>query len=354
MPRTARRMSATGFYHIILRGVNRQDIFFDDQDRTKMLQCFAQYSKEAGVTISAYCLMDNHIHLLISTPESIDTFVKKIAASYVFYFNKKYGRVGHLFQERFLSEPVETRAYLLTVFRYILQNPQKANKCKLYEYPWSSWREFDGENGICQMNRVAELAGGLDALRDFVLAQNNDSCLDLNGYPKYSEQEALRIAERILGGLPVTAITRFPKDRRREFYCQMLAAGLSQVQIARLTGQCQSVISRTVRAGKATNASKKATSSAGKAANAIEKVANSAGKVANAAEKATSSADKATNAKATQQTPQRGSSGKIDNSKTIATTARSSCPQLCYTRLLPPSTMKMLPVVYGANSVQMV
>lgn len=87
--------------------------------------------------------MDNHIHLLMQEAEDIGTSIKRITVGYVHWHNNKYGRSGHLFQNRYLSEPVETERYLLAVLRYIHQNPQKAIIVKqMNDYLWSSYNQY--------------------------------------------------------------------------------------------------------------------------------------------------------------------------------------------------------------------
>ena len=121
MARKPRKKSESQIYHIILRGNNRQDIFYNDTDRLFMLSRIEKYSEQTNIEIYAYCLMDNHIHLLVGKANpNLSKFVQKLATSYAMYFNRKYDRCGHLFQGRFKSEPVETDEYFQTVFRYIL------------------------------------------------------------------------------------------------------------------------------------------------------------------------------------------------------------------------------------------
>ena len=100
----------------------------------------------SNCTYYAYCLMSNHFHLLIRVrEESVGETVKRIASSYVYYYNRKYGRDGHLFKERFKSEPVNDMAYFTVLLRYIHQNPVKAGIVeKVKDYEYSSWGEFDG------------------------------------------------------------------------------------------------------------------------------------------------------------------------------------------------------------------
>ena len=136
MPRQERTKSGTGIYHVMLRGINKQDIFEDDEDYLQMTSCLQGLTErydENGVTVEplctiySYCLMSNHLHLLIrEQEEDISSVMKRLGVAYAYYFNKKYQRNGHLFQDRFRSEPVNTMDYFVTLMRYIHQNPLKA------------------------------------------------------------------------------------------------------------------------------------------------------------------------------------------------------------------------------------
>ena len=127
MPRKPRESSGTGIYHVMLRGINRQDIFDDTED----YWTFIRMMSEVPCYIYAYCLMPNHVHLLIAEKSlKVGEVVKSIASCYVLYYNKKYGRIGHLLQDRFKSEPCNDSGYFLTLFRYIHQNPVKAGLVK--------------------------------------------------------------------------------------------------------------------------------------------------------------------------------------------------------------------------------
>ena len=115
-------MSSSGYMHIITRGIGRQLLFEEDQDYLHYLAVLEKYSLETAVYICAYCLMENHVHLLVhGESEQIILFMKKLGVNYAGWFNWKYERTGHLFQDRYKSEPVEDDGYLLTVFRYNLQ-----------------------------------------------------------------------------------------------------------------------------------------------------------------------------------------------------------------------------------------
>lgn len=162
MPRTARRISKTGFYHIIIRGVNKENIFIDDEDKKKFLQLLKYYKAELNCKVYAYCLMSNHVHLLIEDRNlKIGDLMRNITSIYAGDFNKKHGRIGHLFQSRYKSQNVETQSYLLRLIRYIHRNPEKAGISKTQDYNWSSYKEV--------------LYGAQIIDRDFILSIYNDN-----------------------------------------------------------------------------------------------------------------------------------------------------------------------------------
>jgi REP element-mobilizing transposase RayT len=142
----------------MLRGIDKQEIFEDTGDNLKMLYILHDCAGMGGVQLLAYCLMGNHIHLLLKvpheTPEALERVMKYIGMRYVVYFNQKNQRLGGLFQGRYKSEPVEDKAYLLRVVRYIHNNPVKAGICQnAGEYAYSSYQDyFDGRSGICPVN----------------------------------------------------------------------------------------------------------------------------------------------------------------------------------------------------------
>ena len=150
MPRMARKKSSSGIYHIMLRGINKQDIFHEAEDRIKLIEILNYYRDICEYEIYGYCLMSNHIHLLIKEgKETISQAIKRIGVNYAYWYNSKYARCGHLFQDRFKSETVEDDRYLLTVLRYIHQNPVKAGiVAEAIKYRWSSYSEYVNQQGM--------------------------------------------------------------------------------------------------------------------------------------------------------------------------------------------------------------
>ncbi len=205
MPRQGRIKSKTGIYHVLLRGIDKRDIFLDDDDRLKFIQYIGKAKEKSLFKIYAYCLMDNHVHLLIQETvenEEIGTIIKRITVGYVGWHNFKYERTGHLFQNRFKSEPVETESYLLTVLRYIHQNPVKAGMVKnADEYPWSSYNDYiSAYNGFPQLIDGELFKYYFPAIVDFTTymnTDNSDECLEHKDTVKYNEVAFKKVIQKI-------------------------------------------------------------------------------------------------------------------------------------------------------------
>jgi len=140
MPRHARQLAESGVYHVMLRGVNKDAIFLEDEDRERFLRSLRLVKEASGCVVLAYCLMTNHVHLVLQTPgEPIGLVMKRLGVRYVGWFNRKYSRVGHLFQSRFASVPVDEDEHLIVLLRYVWNNPVEAGLVTSAEdYHWSS------------------------------------------------------------------------------------------------------------------------------------------------------------------------------------------------------------------------
>lgn len=250
MPRSARIKSSSSIYHVILRGINRQDIFEEDEDKKKFLWILRDCIGVSGCHIYAYCLMSNHVHILIGIGnEDIDVIMKRTGSRYVFYFNDKYGRVGHLFQDRFKSEVVENDRYFLTVVRYILQNPLKAGlESKPGNYVWSSYGAYSGRpDQITDISIATKIAGGKEKIIDFINESNDDSVLDFSlGRKKLSDDELRERLYQVTGCRSVTEYQNESKEKQKAYVLQMRKDGLSLSQIARLTGKSKTMIHKIV------------------------------------------------------------------------------------------------------------
>jgi REP-associated tyrosine transposase len=141
MPRPHRLQIAGGTYHLTSRGNRRQRIFLDDHDRRTFLGILAAVVGRRGWRCSAYCLMPNHYHLLVETPEpDISSGMQDLNSRYAAGFNWRYGLTGHLFQGRFHSILVEQEEHFLELARYLMLNPVRAGLCaRPDEWRWSSY-----------------------------------------------------------------------------------------------------------------------------------------------------------------------------------------------------------------------
>ncbi len=146
IPRQARIKGEFSVYHVIQRGNERKDLFLSVADRVKFLDILLRMKAKYNFLIYSFCLMSNHIHLLIDdNGNDISKLVKSINISYAYYFNRTYERCGHLFQDRFRSERIDSDAYLIEVSKYIHNNPVKAGLVKeSWEYRWSSCDVYTG------------------------------------------------------------------------------------------------------------------------------------------------------------------------------------------------------------------
>ena len=238
MPRQARRKSESGIYHIMLRGINRQVIFEDEEDSFKFLETLKNYKAISGYKVFAYCLMSNHVHLLLKVEkEDIDLIVKRIASSYVYWYNWKYKRKGHLFQDRFKSEPVEDNSYFLAVIRYIHQNPIKAGLSKKIDgYKFSSYNEYIKTTVMVDTDFCFAMVDR-EQFIDFNAEYAEDICLEMEEDNfRLTDDEAKEIIQKISKCRTITEFQKLSIDKRDKYLKALRNQGLSIRQISRLTG----------------------------------------------------------------------------------------------------------------------
>lgn len=189
--------------------------------------------------------MSNHFHLLIQErDENIGETIKRIAGSYVYYYNKKYGRDGHLFKERFKSQPVNDMAFFITLLRYIHQNPVKAGIAKRVEnYNYSSWGEYDGEVAscfqVCSTNIVLNRISFTD-LKELVDEPLDDdvNCIDIEDPSKArpSDDQVWQLIKDLTGVTNSTSFQKLEYDIKRSVLKLLKDKGASFRQLERLTG----------------------------------------------------------------------------------------------------------------------
>lgn len=149
MARPLRIQAPGAVYHLTARGNRRQVIFEDDCDRLRCLAILADVVRRQGWRCYVYCLMPNHYHLVVETPNpDLSEGMHRLNGVYAQWFNRRHGVDGHLFQGRFHSVAVESNVHLLELARYVVLNPVRADLCRHpREWAWSSYRAMVAANG---------------------------------------------------------------------------------------------------------------------------------------------------------------------------------------------------------------
>jgi len=247
MPRHAREKSKTGIYHIIVRGINRQDIFQDDEDKRVYLERLSRYKKEYSFELYAYCLMNNHVHLVVKEmDESISGLMKRIGTSYAFWYNKKYKRVGHLFQDRYKSETIGDDAQLLATIRYIHQNPIKVG---LQVDDWTSYLDYMEGGGITDTGFIMDMFGEDPETRRksfsaYMNVADNGKCFEYENMNRITDEDAKKLILQIGHIQYCQDLQNLVKSDRDSVVRKLKEEGLSIRQLERLAGLNRGVIQK--------------------------------------------------------------------------------------------------------------
>lgn len=252
MARKARIRSSTGIYHVMLRGIDKRDIFIEDVDRIKFIENIKKAKKSGKFELYGYCLMDNHVHLLIKENEEIGKSIKRITVGYVGWHNRKYERTGHLFQNRYMSETVETDSYLLTVLRYIHQNPVKAgivNKSEYYQ--WSSYKHYNlyyqGQNSFINSDSIKAYFRTYEEFNNFMNSDNNDECLEYKVLKRYNDNTLKEIINR---EYDINKLNVIPKEKRNKIIKEMYSNKDTSIrQLSRVLGTGKTIIEKAIKEG---------------------------------------------------------------------------------------------------------
>jgi len=249
MARQARTRSKTGIYHVMQRGNERKAVFLDEEDKNKYIETVLHKREAAGIEIYAYCVLDNHVHLVIREAENgrtIETYMKQVGVTYASFFNRKYKRVGHVFQDRFRSEPVEDEAYVHSVIRYVHRNPLKAGIIQGMDYTWSSYSGYIGQKIGVQL--LPEMKGILNQFgkdeakaikrfKEFHLEEEPRAFLDI---PPKSGEDGEGILLTLLRKYHTSKDTLAQdedKGKLRDLITELIhETGVSRRQVAEMTG----------------------------------------------------------------------------------------------------------------------
>ncbi|MDO5709782.1 MAG: transposase [Coriobacteriales bacterium] len=239
-----REMSETGFYHLVTRGVGKMVIFEDDTDRRFYLRMLKKYATEEHVRIIAWVLMSNHVHLVVDMgrDELPTRFMQRLNTTYAMYFKERTEHVGHVFQNRYWSGPINDDEQLIATVDYIHRNPERARLASKEEYRWSSYQEYLGKRWVVDTSLMLELFGSLDEFRAY---QGCDEKVVRYGRrPAPDDEEVLNMAASIVG-LDTSGAVRSLDEHELRRACRVLASyGVSERQLGRVFGRGRRVIHR--------------------------------------------------------------------------------------------------------------
>ncbi|MBP2629003.1 MAG: Transposase like protein [Firmicutes bacterium] len=246
MGRQARKLSSSGFYHVMFRGINHQHLFEEDRDYKEFLQSLQKLKDEMLFEIHAYCLMSNHVHLLMreNHPGDISQIMRRLLIKYVMYFNQKYYRSGALISNRYKSTTVEVDKYFVPLIRYIHQNPVKAGLAENLEvYQYSSYLEYLYGGNLIDTKMALEIIGK-DQWKSFhqILEEGN---FDIPDKTNISEAEIRKKIMQSTKGIEPHVIGSWPKMDRDAILKQLREKeGLSIRQIERATGISRGIVAK--------------------------------------------------------------------------------------------------------------
>ncbi|MCI8291793.1 MAG: hypothetical protein HFJ24_04035 [Clostridia bacterium] len=183
MPRIARNNLGASFFHIMVQGINKSYIFNDANDKNKYISILKEYTVETNVQLIAYCIMDNHAHMLLYTNKINDMskFMHLVDTKYSNYYNTTNNRVGYVFRDRYKSEPIYEEKYLLNCINYIHMNPVKAGSVKsAEEYRYSSCSQYMHNIGISKSKVLYETLKITDYRETLKNTKNNKYFMDVD------------------------------------------------------------------------------------------------------------------------------------------------------------------------------
>lgn len=251
--------TVTGFYHVCARGMGKLLIFEGDEDRWEFLELMRECCREEGVTVIAWCLMGNHVHLVLADYEDrMSAAMHRLLLTYARRFNKRAGRTGHLFQNRFDRRSLDTDWQVMEAIRSVHADPQEAGISLIERYLWSSFAEhlraYDGDaadvtRGFSDPSCVLELFGSAEGFIAYSLS-TPDGGEPALGDMKETEWERHAFADKLAKslGVPLNELKTVAPSRRDRIIFALHDGGYTVREIERYTGISKSTVSRIVRA----------------------------------------------------------------------------------------------------------
>lgn len=249
----------TGFYHVCARGMGGRQIFESDEDRWEFLELMRECCRDARVTIGAWCLMSDYVDLvLLDYEDKMSAAMQRLLLTYARRFNKRTGRAGCLFRERFERRSLDTDWQVMEAIRTVYADPQEVGVSLIERYPWSSFAEHlhaydsdvaDATRGFSDPSCVLEFFGSAEDFAAYSLSTPDGGEPSLRDM-KETEWERHAFADKLANSLGVSlrGVKAAPQAQRDTVIVGLHDAGFTVRQIERYTGIGKSTVSRIVRA----------------------------------------------------------------------------------------------------------
>lgn len=241
-------LSEGNYYHVTARGSGRRVLFEDDIDRSQYLQMLFEAIDDSSGTLVAWCLMENHVHLLFHLDiHEVSSLMHRLHTKFGQYYNGRHGHVGPVFQGRFDSVPVLTDEQLIQTVRYIHWNPRNTDCPDWRSYRWSSYRNYTNGLSHCETNVVLGILGGANEFERFHQEPCDVHVIRTDGYRmRLSDAEGADILRLQLGPHFADKLVNLPKSVRDHELVIAYKKGLSVRQIERLTGIGRNIVQRAI------------------------------------------------------------------------------------------------------------
>lgn len=247
MSRSARKYKYASFFHVIVQGIGKEDIFKKKRYINEYLKLIRKYTKELNLDIIAYCVMTNHAHLLIraNKVENLSKLMQKVNSLYAKYYNyMENGRVGYVFRDRFVSEPIDSKTYLINCIKYIHMNPVKAQMVKRCgDYEFSSYNSYVHNYKFKEHNSINEIIDTEEILSICTNESINQNFFDIDkidvkdkffyGINKYVNKEQIKLWQIFNSRDSLIGLVKYLKNIEEIKYVQirenlMLSKGIME------------------------------------------------------------------------------------------------------------------------------
>lgn len=248
MPRIARESLESGFFHVMVQGINKEKIFNKTEDKKKYIQLIKIFLEKQEIELIAYCVMNNHVHMIIYSEKinELTKFMERLNTTYAVYYNKKENRVGYVFRNRFESKSLYNQDYLTKCIKYVHMNPVKAGIVKKEkDYLYSSYNDYINKNGIVTKELLEKIFNSsYNYLKEFLEIEYTEELFEDFEKEEISIDEIKERIENFIEKEEIT-IQELREDKRliKKFY-NSLKIKPSKAELARQIGVTREKLSK--------------------------------------------------------------------------------------------------------------